>query len=147
VQTFLVTIAPTETMPVTAMLRRRVQLPVVVVTETAPSYGSPKLRAAQTRMETHQGGYFVDEATLRRSDNSTLSATIASRIPGLVTATGQHGETFVLSARTICERALSCVRPDCYVKVMLDGVSSGSTMPVEFGSSPCGVLMLWSRER
>jgi hypothetical protein len=176
-QTLLVAIAPTETTPVTVMLQSTPQqLPAVVVTGAAPVYGSAKLRAAQARMEAHQGGYFVDETTLRRADNSTLGAAIASRIPGIIAATGPHGESFMLSARTICVQALSCARPDCFLKVMLDGVPfldpsqggsarldfsrlspadyalaefypGGASMPVEFGSSPCGVLMLWSCER
>lgn len=175
-QTFLVTIAPADTVPLTVTLHAALQLPAVVVNDKAPVFGSARLRDADARMKTHSGGYFLDEAALRKSDNSTLATTILSHVPGLMATTGPHGEMFLVSARATCVRAFRCVRPDCYPTVLLDGVQfvdptqlgslrldfsrlsprdyaiiefypGGATMPPGFDSSTCGVLLLWSRER
>ncbi len=171
-----IAISPSDTAPVTVTLQRVTQLPTVVVKENAPVYRSPLLQQVERRLQSHAGGHFIDEATLRKLDNSTLGNAIIARIPGLMPGLGPHGEGYLLSSRATCTRALSCTHPDCYPDVFLDGVrfadpvaagsarldfsrlfpsdyaivefyAGGASIPVEFSSSPCGVVLLWSRER
>jgi carboxypeptidase family protein len=175
-QTLLVTIAPADTAPLTVTLHSAAQLPAVIVNDKAPAFAAARLRDADARMKSHSGGYFLDEAMLRKSDNSTLATTILSHMPGLMPTTGPHGEMFLVSARATCTRAFSCVRQNCYPKVLIDGVQfldptqlgslrldfsrlsprdyaiiefypGGATVPPGFDASTCGVLLLWSRER
>jgi hypothetical protein len=170
-QTIPVAISPADTTPITIVLRKVASLPAVKVNAAATQYRSFKLQAASERMASHSGGYFLDEATLRANDNTTLANVIRSHFPGLMSASGPHSETYFLSSRQTCRRSLGCVRPDCYVSVYIDGVQSTllpdfsrfspqdyaivefypgpADTPAEFGgtNAPCGTLLLWSRER
>ncbi|MGH7615699.1 MAG: hypothetical protein ACREPM_00565 [Gemmatimonadaceae bacterium] len=172
-QTLMVAIAPADTAPVTLTMRRAVELPAVVVKDSAPSYLSPRLRDAESRLKSHAGGHFIDEATMRKWDHSTLDNAIIASMPGLYATTGPHGETFMLSTRSTCTLALSCGRANCYITVYIDGTRlldpsggpidirrlspqdyaiaefypGGASMPVQYQASTCGVLLLWSRER
>ena len=168
--TLMISISPVDTAPLTLTLRKATELPAVVVKEKAPTYLSPKLRDAADRLRSHAGGHFIDEETLRRLDNLPLADVIISKMPGLYATTGPHGERVLLSARNVCSLALSCKSPDCRVSLYIDGVPyAGSDAdfdklatqdyaiaefypgiasgPVQFRSSPCGVLLLWRRER
>jgi hypothetical protein len=168
--TLMVPISPADTAPVTLTLRKAAELPAMVVKEKAPSYLSPKLRDAAERLRSHAGGHFVDEETLRRFDHLPLADVIVSRMPGLYASTGPHGERFLMSARNACSFALSCKSSDCRVSLYVDGVPYAggdadfdklttqdyaiaefypgvASSPVQFGSSPCGVMLLWRRER
>jgi hypothetical protein len=171
VQTIPVSIAPGDTTPITIVLNRVVSLPTVKVNADAPTYRSPALRAAAERMTSGMGGYFIDEATLRKEDNSTLANVIRSRVAGLMAIAGPSGATFFVSSRQQCLHALHCAGPNCVVTTYIDGIPStitpdfnrlspaeyamvefypgGSTIPPEFGGtdSPCGALLLWTREK
>jgi hypothetical protein len=171
-ETLMIAISPANTAPVTLTLRRAAQLPTVVVNDSAPTYLSPRLRQVEGRLKSHAGGYFIDESTMRRWDNSVLGDAIISRVPGVYSTTGPHGEMYLLSARIACSGpALSCQRSNCYVKVYVDGVPfassavldfsqlspqdyaiaefypGGASVPVQYGAQSCGLLLLWSRER
>jgi hypothetical protein len=171
-KTLQVSISPAETTPLTIPLRSATLLPTVNIRDSASHYLSPNLKGAEERMRSHAGGYFIDEAEMRKQDNSTLAMTLTSRIPAVMSTPGPHGETRLVSARQPCARIGGCPHPDCYIRVMLDGVPFSlpggidfsrmttadyalvefypgpSTLPVEFGpGSACGVLLLWSRER
>jgi hypothetical protein len=166
-----------DTVPLTVVLQRVVELSPVTVTASAPVYRSPALRGAQSRMNAHAGGYFIDEAAMRKWDNSTLLNAIVAKLPGLMVTSGPRGALNLTSSRSMCARAMSCLSPDCYPAVYIDGVPfrdmsapngstrvdfsrmttsdyamaefypGGASIPVEFSSNTCGVLLLWSRER
>jgi hypothetical protein len=168
-QTFFVAISPRDTTPITVLLSPVVELPTVVTTDAAPRYRFGFLREAEDRIRSHAGGYFIDEATMRKWDNSTMTSAIESKMPGILTTTGPHGETYLVSARSPCLHATSgCLHPNCMVTVYVNGVRSTiltdfnrvspadyaiaefypgpATQPVEYGG-PCGSLLLWTRER
>jgi hypothetical protein len=167
-----VAISPADTTPLTVTLRSAALLPTVNIRDSAHRYLSPNLRGAESRMQSHAGGYFIDEEEMRKHDNSSLASTLLSRVPAIMTTPGPHGETRLVSARQPCSHLGGCAHPDCYIKVVIDGVPfslnatadfsrmspsdyaiaefypGAASMPVELGAgSPCGVLMLWSRER
>lgn len=168
-QTLPVAISPTDTAGLTVAMRTVVQLGTVIVRDSSPHYTSSVLRQAAERMHTGAGGYFIDGAQMRRWDNSTLANAIRTKMPGLMSVLGPNGETFFVSSRTPCLRALlGCGRPDCFIAVYVDGVlstlrpdfsrtstidyemaefyPSGPSVPLEY-PGPCGSLLLWTRER
>jgi hypothetical protein len=125
VQTFPVSISPADTAPLTITLRHAVTLPTVTVKDSAPTYRSSALRTVVDRMQSHNGGYFINEAEMRKHDESTLANTMVSRLPGLTTQVGPRGETWMRSSRTPCLHPTmkgGCRNPDCYVAVYQDGV-------------------------
>jgi hypothetical protein len=176
-QTLVVAIDPSTMLPATVVLQRAPQqLPKVTVLDSSPMYRPGNLREAADRIKSHTGGSFVSETEMRKWDNSTMSDLITSHMPGLMMSPGPHGEAYVLSTRGMCVLALSCGRADCYITVFIDGVkaydanigTSSSRLnfdrlspqdyaiaefypgiagrPPEY-NGPCGVLLLWSRDR
>lgn len=172
-QTLTVAITPKDTAPVTVVLHRSAQeLPTVKVTGAAtPTYMSPLLRGAQQRMDEHAGGYYIDENQMRKLDSQTLALALTPRMPGLRSTQGAHGETYLVSSRQACANTMGgCRSANCFISVYVDGIkstqvpqdfnrlspqdyaiaefySSAETTPAEFGPSPCGTLLLWTRER
>lgn len=166
-----VAVTPKDTTPITVVLSKVTTLPTVRVKASGLQYRSPFLQEAAKRMESGAGGYFIDEATLRKNENSTLANVLRGQLPGLMSAEGPHSETYFLSTRQTCRSALGCQRPDCYITVYIDGVQStimpdfsrmypddyaiveyypgAASTPAEYGGtqSPCGALLLWTRER
>ena len=168
-QTLPIAISPRDTAPITVLLKKAVELPAVVVKDSAPAYHFGSLRDAEARMRARAGGYFLDEAEMRKWDNSTLANALTSKMPGILPTTGPHGERYFVSSRTPCRNAFTaCTRPNCFVSVYIDGAPStvltdfsrastmdyaiaefypgGSSEPVAF-SSACGALLLWTRQR
>jgi hypothetical protein len=173
--TMNVAISPTDTAPVTVVMKRSAQeLPAVVTKDSARLYISPALSGFVERMHAGRGGRFIDDSTLRTMDADPLSNALR-RLPG---ATVQDGR--LLSTRTSSSGpVLRSAKPGltCIVTVYEDGVllyKSGSKMSppdfdriqtdqyagVEFYAGPstypawisptdnsCGVLLLWTRER
>ena len=172
-QTFMVAISPADTTPLTILLQKAVQLPVVNVRDSASTFLSPSLKNAEARMRSGMGGYFIGEAEMRKQDNTSLASALLSRIPAIMLTNGPHGETYVVSSRQPCKGlGGGCKNPNCYISVFVDGVPAtvsgqsdfqrmlpsdyaiaefypgASTLPVQFGSAnKCGTLLLWSRER
>ena len=175
-QTFAVAISPADTAPITVVLKRAVQLPTVMVKDSVSPYLSTRLQDAEARLKSHSGGHFIDEAEMRKWDNSTLRDAITAHMPGVMMTTGQHGESYLVTTRTQCVRALSCRAANCFVTIYQDGVkvfdpaTSGSAQRLDFNhltttdyaiaeyypstavappeyQGACGVLLLWTRER
>jgi hypothetical protein len=176
-QTLVVAIDPSTTVPATIVLEHAPQqLPKVTVLDSSPTYRPGNLREATERIKAHAGGSFISETEMRNWDSSTMSDLITSHMPGLIMNPGPHGEAYLLSTRGMCVMALSCVKSNCYVTVFIDGIKaydaniglSSSRLnfdrlspqdyaiaefypgiagrPPEY-NGPCGVLLLWSRDR
>ncbi|MFI5227598.1 MAG: Plug domain-containing protein [Gemmatimonadales bacterium] len=171
-QTMMVAIAPADTTPLTILLAKAPQqLATVMVKGKAPSYRSWRLQDAEDRVHSHAGGSFIDEAEMRKLDNGTLADALRSRMPGLLSVLGPHGETYFVSSRQPCSKAMGgCLHPDCFVRTYVDGIPSPgvadfdrmssidyaiaefypgpATVPIEYveGNTNCGVLLLWTRE-
>lgn len=131
VQTLPVSISPADTVPITIVLTRATQLPTVVVTDSAPRYTSPGLRAFEERRA--KGiGRFVSEAVMRKNDDKTLADLITTTLPGLQGVPGPGGSKYVVSSRRPCQGPAlrRCTTADCYVSVYIDGVRTydASTM-------------------
>ncbi|HEY4130623.1 MAG TPA: hypothetical protein VGM50_08390 [Gemmatimonadaceae bacterium] len=170
-QTFTVAISPADTSPVTIVLKKAVTLATVTVNGAATAYLSPRLRGAVERMKSGQGGYFIDEATMRKHDGSNLANTLLATVSGIMPVIDKGVEERLVSSRTPCLRAIQCRKPDCYIQTFVDGVPSsvpmefsreqpdtyamaefypgGASVPMEYigQGTRCGVLLLWTRER
>jgi hypothetical protein len=168
-QTFMVSITPQDSSPITVVLSSVTELPPVVTRDSAPRYISPGLQGFEERRK--EGfGYFIDEAELRKDEGRQLSNEIVSHIPGVImTLRG-----YLLSGRKKCSGPVlspTCRNPSCFVAVYTDGVltkpapdfsriETNDYAGVEFYASAamtpawiprtntdCGVLLLWTRER
>ncbi|HEY4130673.1 MAG TPA: hypothetical protein VGM50_08645 [Gemmatimonadaceae bacterium] len=140
VQTLTISISPADTNPVTIVLARAVTLPTVTVKDSASHYFSSPLKMAAERMNSHSGGYFLDDKELRKHDESVMSNTLIGRMPGLTTLLGPHGETWIRSSRVPCiHQTLNCRMPDCLVTIYRDGIklfdpaTMGASSRVDFG--------------
>jgi hypothetical protein len=172
-QLLTVAISPADTTPLTIVLAHATMLAPVVVTDSAPTYLSSRLRAFEERRKAGFG-YFITEAEMRKSDNHSMANTIVSHLPGLIAVPGPRGTaTYVASARKACSGPVMwrCNGPSCIVDVYQDGVlmagpidmdrlqvtdyaavefyHGGAESPAQYNSTRngCGTLLLWSRER
>jgi len=116
--------------------QKAVTLESVVSTATNKNYISPSLRAFEERMNTHQGGSFVADSTLRKSEDRKLPEVLQSRAPGMTFLRAPAGSaTYAYSARSTaaqCGVFQACkgrfnqqVPRLCYVSVYLDGIKLG----------------------
>jgi hypothetical protein len=144
----------------------------IPITVTLRSAAQQLAERAEARMHSHNGGYFIDETQMHKSENSTMADAFNGRIAGLISVPGPRGETLFVSSRHPCKNLLvGCGTMNCFIRVYLDGVLSpvnpdfsrmwpgdfaiaefypgGASVPAAFGGLDvgCGVLLLWSRER
>jgi len=98
-QTMTVTMAPSDTTPITVRMKRVAKLPPVVTTNASPKYISPLLRAFEERRRTAATGYFIDEETLRKDDTRLLSSVLASHVAGSIVKPVSSANFLVKSAR------------------------------------------------
>lgn len=125
--TMMVTIAPTQTAPVTITMRRLTELPAVVSNATATSkYLSPQLRGFEARMKAHVDGYFIDDSILRREENRVLVDVLRSHAPQIQIFEGPGGSKLLLRSPSCSEGG----PPTVY----LDGVPL-KAMPVGRGNA------------
>ena len=111
-ETFSVQIGPSDTVPVTATIRRLVMLPRVVSEDSSPHYISPALRGFQERMRHSATGYFLDEKLLRRDEGRPLG-NVLERLPSISVL--RTGRSMLLLQSPRCSNGGP---PDVY----LDGV-------------------------
>jgi hypothetical protein len=136
-------------------------LPKVVVSEAAPTYIGPQLKAFEQRRKEGMG-YFVPESVIRNEEERTLGNIVHSHVPSLTVSQGRLGSAIAYSRR---------MGKLCAVDVFLDGVLQSKAladlnqyqpsmiagiefhnpgdMPPEFNrtGSGCGALFLWTREK
>lgn len=146
--------------------QKAVTLSSVVSKATAtPTYISPSLRSFEERMNSHQGGSFIADTTLRKNEDHRLPEVLASRVTGISFQRPTVGAaTYAYSSRSAtaqCGVFQPCKGPDgrplvydrnvpqlCYVTVFLDGVRYGpepksispSNPPVDLNSLNVGEL-------
>ena len=164
-QTMMVSISPADTLPITIILKRVVELAAMSVVDSAPRYASARLKGFEDRRANHAAGSFVSEAEIRKEENRQLGQFLISKVPNIVIT---HGRTGSLNLR----RSPRCGRgqdPDVYLdgalvalpkpvdlsEFQLNSLAgieyypNTATAPPEFNrtSGACGALLLWSREK
>ena len=112
-QTMTVSMTPSDTVPITILMKKVAELPAVVTKGTSPKYLSPALRSFEDRRKTHASGYFIDDSTLRKEDNRPLGNVLVSHAPGAVVKQVSSANFLLKSPR--CS---SGGQPDVYI----DGV-------------------------
>jgi len=115
-QTMSIPMSPSDTAPITVLLKHATELPAVVTRDSAPHYISPGLRGFEERRKTATAGYFMDEKALRREDNRPLGNVLLAHAPG-VTVKQVSSAMFLLKS----PRCSNGGQPDVYV----DGVVMG----------------------
>jgi hypothetical protein len=113
-QTIMLPISPTDTIPVTMVLERATELPAVVTTATAERYLSPQLRGFEDRRLNHNTGYFISEADLRKEGGRMLGLALMAHIPTIRIEEGR-------ASSMLLQRSMRCGAggpPDVYI----DGV-------------------------
>ncbi len=131
-QTFMVTISPADTAPVTVVLvgtTAAQSLPTVVVRDSAVKYLSPALRGFEERRKMGFG-HFIPEAEMRKNDNHTMADLLISHIPGLMIGPAPLGAEFIVSTRKMCKGGAlaGCKFPNCYPTVLVDGIKANMGM-------------------
>lgn len=131
-QTFMVSISPTDTAPVTVVLVRTTaaqSLPTVIVRDSAVKYLSPALRGFEER-RMMGFGHFISEAEMRKNDNHTMADVLISHIPGLMIGPAPLGAEFIVATRKMCKGGAlaGCKFPNCYPTVLVDGVKANMGM-------------------
>ncbi len=166
VQTMMVSIAPTDSLPITIILQKVVELAAVNVVDSARHYVSPGLRAFEDRRTKSSSGYFIPESTVRKEENRNVGEFLRSNIPSLTVVTGRTGAIYVGRS----PRCGAGGPPAIYLDGVLLNTSSGppniseislptiaaveyypntAGAPPEFNhtATSCGALVFWSRER
>ena len=115
VQTMMVQLSPSDTAPITIVLKRITELPAVVTRDSAPHYLSSRLRQFEERRAGATSGYFIDEKTLRKEDGRPLGNVLLSRAPGVQVKQLSGSAMFLLRS----PRCSNGGQPDVY----LDGVA------------------------
>lgn len=162
-----VAISPSDTVPITLIMRRVTELPTVVTTDSAPHFISPALRAFEERRRI-EAGYFITEPELRKAEGRLLANLLLSKVPGVRVRNGSGSASYLLASA----RCAGGGPPQVY----LDGVPLAALAPTapfnlnEFNTSElaaveyypdnnvapmqfehtsrrCGALLLWTRER
>ncbi|MGH7617274.1 MAG: hypothetical protein ACREPM_08615 [Gemmatimonadaceae bacterium] len=127
VQTLLVAISPSDTTPVTIVLRHVTELaPVVTKAPETPMYISPRLRGFEERRK--QGfGSFISDSVLRANEGHLLANVLMSRAPGITIRQGAGSANYLLQS------------PHCVgggpPQVVLDGVPMSPDPPPNMGIS------------
>lgn len=163
-QTMMVTISPSDTLPLTILLKHVVELAAMSVVDSSPRYRSPGLKGFEERRKNAAAGSFVSEAEIRKDENRQLGNFLIAKVPNIVITTGRTG-ALNLRKSPRCGRGGD---PDVY----LDGVlvalpkpvdlsefqltnlagiefyPNTATAPPEFNrtSQACGALLLWSKQ-
>lgn len=164
---------PLDTVPMTVLLTPAIaRLPTVVTHDSAPRYVSPGLRSFEERRATSVGGQFIPEAELRKAESRKLSD-VMRHLNGLKMACGANSCAVLTSRQT---KRLLFQGGTCFSDVYLDGAlvmegssaashnidefavrdiagvefySGPASIPTQYNKTggPCGVVLLWSRER
>jgi hypothetical protein len=117
-QTMLVAVIRGDSAPITLVLKHITELPGVVTrADSARQFLSPALRGFEERRAAHAGGYFIDEAELRKLDNSTVGE-VARRLPGVTISEGMASAAWLMR-NSRCADGAKSGPPQVYV----DGVA------------------------
>lgn len=122
-QTFPVSITPSDTAPLTLLMRQVVALPTVVTTDAAPRPVSATLRGFDERARARRTGYFITDSTLRKHEDQSLADVLRTNAPG-VSVTANQG-TMYLAQSPRCRDGTKAGPPQLY----LDGIPLASDFP------------------
>ncbi|HEY4218230.1 MAG TPA: hypothetical protein VGM67_13895 [Gemmatimonadaceae bacterium] len=115
-QTFMVNIAPSDTAPLTMMMRPLTTLQAMITTATTSTLQSRKLTGFLEREKSHAEGYFIDSTVIDKSGAYELANLLVARAPGVLTISNQ-GRTY-LAGSARCRDGTAHGPPQVFV----DGV-------------------------
>jgi hypothetical protein len=102
VQTFPLSIIESDTGSLTLTMHRVVELPAMVTkADSSPEVSGPvsrRMQAFEARRTSHNGGFFVTEATLRRGNGKALASVLTAQVPGLALDRRSGNKTMVVQS-------------------------------------------------
>jgi hypothetical protein len=159
-QTFMVSISRADTTPITIILKRVAELPLVSV--AASRYRSASLRGFEERRLHAAAGEFVSDSVIRKEEGRQMGSFLRAHLPNAMVRDGRGGSVFLV-------RSFRCgagENPAVYVDgalisppvnladyplTILAGIeyyANAAMAPPQFNATTrsCGVLLLWTRE-
>lgn len=128
-----VAISPTDTVPLTIVMRRVTELPAVVTKDSVSVYRSAALRGFDERRKRAATGYFITEEELRKSDGRPLANVLAG-FAGGVAIDRKRGNQTLLTKSPQCLDLSHTGPPDVY----LDGVPLVAVPPANASTKKGG---------
>jgi hypothetical protein len=122
-QTFMVSITPQDSSPISVVLNHVTELPTVVTTDSAAHYISPALKGFEERRRAHGGGYFITDSVLRKEEDRPLPDVIRTHVPGVNVVQLGPNSAVLISGRGPSTKAMIGGSKSCYPDVYLDGVA------------------------
>lgn len=175
VQTFPVSITPSDSSSLTMIMNRVTELPAVVTNDSARKFVSPRLRGFEERRKT-EAGYFMTEDQLRKADGRQLANALAANMPGMK-IDRRSGNKALLVQSPRCMDGRQTGAPQVYLDgvpmvddpqprgrafpgtdlsqfdvtdlIAVEWYPDSNVLPIEFSRSSkrCGALLLWTRDR
>jgi hypothetical protein len=165
-QTMMVTIAPTDTVPITVILKKVTELAAIAVVDSAPRYVSAGLKGFEDRRLHAATGYYVPEAVVRKDENRSIGPFLLAHIPNIHVREARGGQTFLDRSPRCGAGGAPAVyldnvllnngrTPVNLAEIQLTDIAgveyyaNTATAPPEFNrtASSCGALVFWSREK
>jgi hypothetical protein len=94
----VVPISPSDTAPLTLVMRRLAELPAVVSKAAAPQHISPGLRGFDERQRLGFAGYFIGDSILRGEENRRLADVLRMHAPSIMIYEGSGSSTLLLKS-------------------------------------------------
>lgn len=166
--TLMVSISEQDTIPLTVLLNKVVELPAVSIMDSAPRYTSPALRGFEERRRNAPSGQFLPEALIRKEETRDLGEFLHAHLVNALIANGRTGEFFILQsphcgvggppavyldgALVTGDRPGVPANLNNFTMLELAGIEyypNTATAPPQFNgtATSCGALLLWTREK
>ena len=94
-QTIMAAITESDTIPITLLLKRIVELPAMSVVDSAPRYMSPALRGFEERRHNAVSGTFIPESVIRKEQDRNLGNFLLGRLAGATILMGHQGQMYL----------------------------------------------------
>jgi hypothetical protein len=167
-QTMMVTISPTDSLPLTVILKKATTLAAITVVDSAPRYRSPKLQSFEERRKNAAAGQYLPESLIRKEDGRNIGEFLRANLSNAAIRDGRNGAVYMLQSARCGRGSFPAVYLDgallsgdtqntppnlAEIKVEdLAGVeyyANTATAPPQYNGTAksCGALLLWTGER
>lgn len=160
--TLPVSISPVDTLPVTILLARVVELTAMTIVDLAPRYRFPTLRSFEERRRSAATGQFIPEAAIRKEEGRFIGSFLRAHLPnapirdlngtvtvGLSPRCGVGEPPAVYLDGTYLGPGVNLASYPLTTLAAIEYYATSGTAPAQFAGTlkSCGALLLWSREK